>query len=189
MLACLSPRLILTKKFVAWVYWKLFCRFWPFKARDFAHVVLTTLFFPVNFIWLLRQWICRRFLIKPKEGLGGRVNIIQFRSSSASFGSKYFFYFKASMLELQKSFLLAKFFNQISCNKGSKAKISCFFLCFSVYPLPPPPFHLGLESWSSRKTASFLASHRLKKYKNLHPQRFANGTKTWKMLKIANFWG
>ena len=34
------------------------------------------------------------------------------------------------MLELQKSFLLVKFFNQILCNKGLKAKISCFFLCF-----------------------------------------------------------
>ena len=34
------------------------------------------------------------------------------------------------MLELQKIFLLVRFFNLISCNKGWKAKISCFFMCF-----------------------------------------------------------
>ena len=72
------------------------------------------------------------------------------------------------MLELQKSFLLVKFFNQISCNKSLKAKglkaISCFFFCFIC--LTP----LGLESSSSRETSSFLTSHRLKKYKNQNPQ-------------------
>ena len=36
------------------------------------------------------------------------------------------------MLELQKNFL-AKFLNQISCNKGLKAKISCFFLFFFLF--------------------------------------------------------
>ena len=66
------------------------------------------------------------------------------------------------MLELQKNFLLVNVFNQISCNKCLKAKVSCFFVCF--FCLAP----LGLESSSSRKTASFLTSHRLKKYKNLH---------------------
>ena len=50
------------------------------------------------------------------------VNIIQFRSILASFGSMYFFYFKAQMLEFQKIFLLVRFFNWISCNKGLKAK-------------------------------------------------------------------
>ena len=34
------------------------------------------------------------------------------------------------MLELQKIFLLVRFFNRISCNKGLKAKISRFFMCF-----------------------------------------------------------
>ena len=34
------------------------------------------------------------------------------------------------MLELQKNFLLVKFFNQIFCIKGLKAKISCFFSFF-----------------------------------------------------------
>ena len=34
------------------------------------------------------------------------------------------------MLELQKIFLLVRFFNQFSCNKGLKAKISHFFTCF-----------------------------------------------------------
>ena len=31
----------------------------------------------------------------------------------------------------------------------------------------------------SRKTTLFLTSHRLKKYKNLHPWSFTNGVKTW----------
>ena len=39
------------------------------------------------------------------------------------------------ILELQKIFLIVRFFNQISCNKGLKAKISCFFLYF--FCLPP----------------------------------------------------
>ena len=77
------------------------------------------------------------------------------------------------MLELQKILLLVRFLNQISCNKGSKAKISCSFTCLSC--LTP----LGLESSKSRKTASFLTSHGLKKYKSLHPRSFTNGAKTW----------
>ena len=71
------------------------------------------------------------------------------------------------MLELQKIFLLVRFFNQISCNKGLKAKISCFLCFFCLTPL-------GLECSRSRKTASFLMSHRLKKYKNLHPRSFTS---------------
>ena len=46
LLACSPACLILTKKFSAWVYLKLFCCFWPIKPRNFAHVVLLTLFFP-----------------------------------------------------------------------------------------------------------------------------------------------
>ena len=63
--ACLPARLILTGKFSAWVYWKLCCHFWPIKPRNFAHVVLPTLFFPVNSTWLSLEWICQRFFIKP----------------------------------------------------------------------------------------------------------------------------
>ena len=47
-----------------------------------------------------------------------------------------FFCFKAQMLELHKSFLLVKFFNQISCNKGLKAKLLCFFSCFFLFNPP-----------------------------------------------------
>ena len=61
------------------------------------------------------------------------------------------------MLGLQKIFLLVRFFNQISCNKGLKAKISRFLKCF--FCLTP----LELECSRSRKTASFLMSYRLKK--------------------------
>ena len=37
--ACLHPRLVSAKKFSAWVYWKMFCCFWPIKLRDLSHVV------------------------------------------------------------------------------------------------------------------------------------------------------
>ena len=38
LLACLPARLILTKKFSMWIYWKLCCCFWPIKPRNFANV-------------------------------------------------------------------------------------------------------------------------------------------------------
>ena len=37
--ACLHPRLVSAKKFSAWVYWKMFCCFWPIKLRDLSHMV------------------------------------------------------------------------------------------------------------------------------------------------------
>ena len=77
------------------------------------------------------------------------LNMIQFCSISVSFGSMYF-------IQLPKSFLIVRFFNWISCNKGLKAKISCFFLCFFCLNL------LGLECSRIRKTTSFLPSHRPK---------------------------
>ena len=52
------------------------------------------------------------------------------------------------MLELQENQVLQSD-NRISCDKGLKAKISCFFLCFLC--LTP----LRLECSRSRKTASF----------------------------------
>ena len=40
------------------------------------------------------------------------------------------------MLGLQKNFILASFLNQISCNKGLKAKVSRFFTCFFLFNHP-----------------------------------------------------
>ena len=57
------------------------------------------------------------------------------------------------MLVIHKIFLIVSFFNRIFCNKGLKAKISCFFC------LTP----LRLEYSRMRKTTWFLTSHRLKK--------------------------
>ena len=73
------------------------------------------------------------------------------------------------MLGLQKIFLLVSFFIQMSCNMGLKVEIPWFFMCF--FSLTP----LRLEYSRGRKTASFLTSPRLKKYKNLHPRSFTNG--------------
>ena len=99
-------------------------------------------------------WIPHGYLLNGslKDFVRNRrgLNIIQFRSISVTFGSMYFFYFKASMLELQKIFPLVRFFNQISCSKGLKAKISHFFTCFFCLN------SLRLECSRCRKTASFL---------------------------------
>ena len=35
--SCLLARLILLKKFSAWVYWKVFCCFWPIKLPNLSH--------------------------------------------------------------------------------------------------------------------------------------------------------
>ena len=56
--------------------------------------------------------------------------------------------------------------------KGWKAKISCFCSCFLFNPM-------RLECLRIRKAALFFPSHRLKKYRNLHPQHFRNGAETW----------
>ena len=48
------------------------------------------------------------------------------------------------MLELQKIFLLVRFFNRISCNKGLKAKILSFFHFFLFTNPNPPLFTLAL---------------------------------------------
>ena len=59
------------------------------------------------------------------------------------------------MLELQKIFLLVRLFNRISCNKGLKAKFSCFLLVF--FCLTPLRLECSRRSW---KTASwFLTTH------------------------------
>ena len=67
------------------------------------------------------------------------------------------------MLELEKIFLLVRFFNIISCSKGLKAKISRFYMFFQFNPL-------RLERSRSflllEHSASFLMSSRLKKFKN-----------------------
>ena len=83
----------------------------------------------------------------------------QWIGSNFNLNSMHFFYFKAKMLQLQKIFLLVRFFNWISCNKTFKAKILCFFLY--LYCLTP----LRLECSRIRKTALFLTSYRLKKCK------------------------
>ena len=50
------------------------------------------------------------------------------------------------MLELQKSFLLVKFFNQVSFNKGLKAKMSCFS-CSTPGAGKFKPYKRLLSSW------------------------------------------
>ena len=38
--ACLCAFLILTKKYSAWVYWKVLCHFWPIKPHDLSPIDL-----------------------------------------------------------------------------------------------------------------------------------------------------
>ena len=64
-------------------------------------------------------------------------------------------------------------FCSISVSFGSMYFFCLFcFFCFLFIT------SLRLECSRSRKTTSFLMSHRLKKYKNLHPPSFANWGKT-----------
>ena len=130
-----------------------------------------------KFIYLGPHIIVRIPSTLYKRGGGGGgglgLNIIQFRSISVSFANMHFFNFKVQMLGLQNIFVIVKFFNWIFCNKGLKAKISCFSSYFSCLTL------LRLKCSRIRKTASFLTSHRLKKYKNLDPRSFTNEVKTW----------
>ena len=46
LLACSPPCLVSTKKFSPWVYWKVFCHFWPIKLHNLSHMVLVTPIFP-----------------------------------------------------------------------------------------------------------------------------------------------
>ena len=125
-----------------------------------------------------------KILMKPQG-----VNIIRFHSISVSLGSIFFLLFQSIDVRASENLFDSQVFQLDLFNRGSKAKIvspifffqnvfSCVFFCLS--PLRP-------ECSGIRKTASFLASHRRKKYKNLHPRSFTNGAKVWKMLKIANF--
>ena len=113
-------------------------------------MVLPNLLFPVNFTWLSFQWICQQFLIKPYGG-GCKYNSISLHF--CTLWQHVFFLFQAKMLELHKIFLIDRFFNRISCNKGLKGKISCFFLVFFLFN------PLRLESPRIRKTTLFLMSH------------------------------
>ena len=68
----------------------------------------------------------------------GWVNVIRFRSTSVSFGSMYFFFFLFQILDVRalenlSENLSVRFLNQHSCNKGLKAKISCFLTCFFLF--------------------------------------------------------
>ena len=72
----------------------------------------------------------------------------QYNSISLHFGRLQWYVFQSLDVRASEN----KFFNWISCNKGLKAKISCFF-CF--FCLTPPP---RLERSRSRYTASFQPS-------------------------------
>ena len=87
------------------------------------------------------------------------MNITQFRSISVSFGSMDFFYFKAEMLELQKSFLIIRFFNRISCRKDQNFMfLSCFFYIY-LPPPPPTPYPPNL-CWNVLQSERLLPSWR-----------------------------
>ena len=47
------------KKFSEWVYWKVFCHFWPIKPCDLSHVVSVAPIFPGTFFYhsFYRVWL------------------------------------------------------------------------------------------------------------------------------------
>ena len=66
--ACSPPRLVSTKKFSTWVYWKVFCRFWPIKLCDLFHVVSAAPIFCGNFLLSFLLWYHFKILVKSRGG-------------------------------------------------------------------------------------------------------------------------
>ena len=80
--ACSPPRLVSTKKFSTWVYWKVFCRFWPIKLCDLFHVVSAAPIFCGNFLLSFLLWYHFKILVKSRGGdtflsLPSSVNVWQ----------------------------------------------------------------------------------------------------------------
>ena len=131
MLACSPTRLIP-------VYWQIN---FPCEFTENCFAI-----FDQSSLVILFTWYCRLYFfpwIPPGDLLNGSVkdfssclrgvNIIQFRSISVSFGSMYFFLFQSLDVRASEK-LSVRFFNQISCNKCLKAKISCFYMFFLFNP-------------------------------------------------------
>ena len=78
-----SPdRFVSTKKFVARVYWKVFCRFWPIERSDLFHVVSVA---PIC-LGILLSWHDFKILVKPRRG-----DALLCLVSSVNVRQKYFF--------------------------------------------------------------------------------------------------
>ena len=149
MLACL----------LAW-YWQRnypceFAENWFVNFDQSSHVIFHTWYCQLYFfLWIQCGYpvngSVKDFFLNHRG-----VNIIQFCSISVNFGSIYIFLFQSLDVELQKIFLLLRFFSRISCNKGLKAKISCFFTYFFTNVLEAERLlrswcHIG---WRNKKSA------------------------------------
>ena len=159
--ACLPARLL------AWYWQRNFPR--EFTENCFAvfdqssRVILLTWYCRLYFF----PWIPRGYPLNGsvKDFLSNHrgVNIIQFRSISVSFSSMYFFLFQ-SLVRASENLSASWFFYQISCNKGLKAKISCFFMFFCLTPLGLEcsrgrPLHSWRHiAWRNRKICIYKAS-------------------------------
>ena len=156
-----------------WVYWKRL----PFDQS--SCVILLT-----RYCWLyFFPWIplgyplngsIKDFLSNHREGRGRAVNRIQFLSISVSFSSMYFFFIsKLRCSSFRKSFCWLGFPIGSLVIRILRPKFHVFSTCF--FCLTP----LRLQCSTRRKTALFLTSYRLNKYKNLHPRSFKNRAKSW----------
>ena len=72
-LACLPARFVSTKKFSAWVYWKVFRRFWPIKPHDLRQVVLVAPIFSGIFFYHPFYGMASRFYSNQGEGVNFSV--------------------------------------------------------------------------------------------------------------------
>ena len=68
-LACSPACLVSTEKFSPWVYWKVFCRFWPTKPRNLSHVVSVAPVFLGIFFYHSFYDITSRFYSNQGEGV------------------------------------------------------------------------------------------------------------------------
>ena len=85
-----SPaRLLSTKKFSGWIYWKLFCRFWPINPTQFIWHDIGLSYFSRNLLLLFLLWY--DFKIQVESRGGGTFLCL---ASSVNVQQKLFFFLK-----------------------------------------------------------------------------------------------
>ena len=115
MLAFSPAHLKRKKKFFAWVYWKLFCRFWPIKLCNFNSHGIADFIFSCEFhVAIPRMGLSKIF----DKTIGGEYNSISLHLGRL----RQYVFFLFQGLDV-RALLLVRFLNRISCNKGLKAKI------------------------------------------------------------------
>ena len=129
------------KKFFVWIYWKLFCHFWPIKLNDLSHIIQVAPIFPKIYMLLsFLSWYEFKIQIKSR----GRGTFLCLVYCLLTFGRSCFFLnWKLNVpcfifLICRKQFWI--WFSQ------KLTKTSKFLLSFKVILILPPVWLLNLGS-------------------------------------------